>query len=84
MRVSSELCLCFPQKDMYAMEDLHVAFQEDALVSSHPLSPSEEDLLTTSQIIAVFDSITYSKVQSRHFAPDAVFLFCLISAYYEC
>lgn len=50
---------------MYAMDDLHVAFQEDALALSHPLSPPEDDVQTTSQISAMFDSITYSKVISK-------------------
>ncbi|XP_026222167.1 alanyl (membrane) aminopeptidase a [Anabas testudineus] len=51
----------FNVKDMYAMNDLHIAFQEDALASSHPLSPPQEDVQTTSQITEMFDSITYSK-----------------------
>lgn len=35
----------------------------DALASSHPLSSKEEDILKPEQISALFDSITYSKVQ---------------------
>lgn len=44
------------------MNDLHIAFQEDALASSHSLSPPQEDVQTTTQITEMFDSITYSKV----------------------
>ncbi|XP_029009681.1 aminopeptidase N-like [Betta splendens] len=51
----------FNIKDMYIVNDLHIAFQEDALASSHPLSPPQEDVQTTVQITEMFDSITYSK-----------------------
>ena len=47
------------------MSDLHTAFEEDALASSHPLSPQQEYVQTTSEIIEMFDSITYSKVGSN-------------------
>lgn len=46
------------------MRDLHRAFEEDALASSHPLNVPEEEVQTSSAIIGMFDSITYSKVRS--------------------
>ncbi|XP_040893570.1 aminopeptidase N-like [Toxotes jaculatrix] len=48
-------------KDAYFLSDLHTAFEEDALASSHPLNPPQEDVQTTSEIIEMFDSITYCK-----------------------
>lgn len=54
--------LCFPQKDVFVILDLHAAFEEDALASSHPLNPPQEDVQTISEIIEMFDTITYNKV----------------------
>uniref|UniRef100_A0A3P8SJZ8 Aminopeptidase n=1 Tax=Amphiprion percula TaxID=161767 RepID=A0A3P8SJZ8_AMPPE len=51
----------FRMKDTFIMNNLHAAFQEDALASSHPLSPPQEDIQTSDEIIGLFDSITYSK-----------------------
>ncbi|KAK2841821.1 hypothetical protein Q5P01_012021 [Channa striata] len=51
----------FKVKDMYVVNDLHAAFREDALASSHPLSPQPDDVQTTSQITEMFDTITYCK-----------------------
>uniref|UniRef100_A0A8C6PKC4 Aminopeptidase n=1 Tax=Nothobranchius furzeri TaxID=105023 RepID=A0A8C6PKC4_NOTFU len=36
-------------------------FEEDALTSSHPLSTPLEEVQTTSQILGMFDAISYSK-----------------------
>ncbi|KAK2918250.1 hypothetical protein Q8A73_004996 [Channa argus] len=51
----------FKIKDTYFVNDLHAAFREDALASSHPLSPPPDDVQTTSQITELFDTITYCK-----------------------
>lgn len=47
------------------MNDLHDAFREDALASSHPLSPPSKAINTTDDILGMFDSISYSKVASQ-------------------
>uniref|UniRef100_A0A8P4KNK1 Aminopeptidase n=1 Tax=Dicentrarchus labrax TaxID=13489 RepID=A0A8P4KNK1_DICLA len=51
----------FKARDTFVMRDLHTAFEEDSLASSHPLSPPQEDVQETYQIIEMFDAITYSK-----------------------
>ncbi|XP_044047927.1 alanyl (membrane) aminopeptidase a [Siniperca chuatsi] len=51
----------FKIKDTSVLSDLHIAFEEDALASSHPLSPPQEDVQTTSKITEMFDVITYCK-----------------------
>ncbi|XP_070687597.1 alanyl (membrane) aminopeptidase-like b [Pempheris klunzingeri] len=51
----------FKMKDAFFVSNLHAAFEEDALASSHPLSPPQDDVQTTSQIIEMFDAITYCK-----------------------
>uniref|UniRef100_A0A8C6PM49 Aminopeptidase n=1 Tax=Nothobranchius furzeri TaxID=105023 RepID=A0A8C6PM49_NOTFU len=51
----------FQIKDTMIMSDLHSAFEEDALTSSHPLSTPLEEVQTTSQILGMFDAISYSK-----------------------
>ncbi|TMS05589.1 Aminopeptidase N [Larimichthys crocea] len=51
----------FQMSDVFVMRDLHRAFEEDALASSHPLNVPEEEVQTSSAIIGMFDSITYSK-----------------------
>lgn len=48
------------------MNDLHSAFEVDALESSHPLNPPEENVQSLRQIEEMFDTITYSKVQQQH------------------
>ncbi|XP_029290005.1 alanyl (membrane) aminopeptidase-like b [Cottoperca gobio] len=51
----------FKLKDMHMMNNLHNAFEQDSLASSHPLSPPQGDIQTTSDIIQMFDSISYCK-----------------------
>ncbi|XP_072242690.1 alanyl (membrane) aminopeptidase-like b [Leuresthes tenuis] len=51
----------FKMKDTLVMYELHSAFEEDALESSHPLSAAPEDVATTSEILGMFDAISYSK-----------------------
>jgi len=48
------------------MYELHSAFEEDALESSHPLNAVPEDVTTTSEIIGMFDAISYSKVECQN------------------
>ncbi|KAM7396288.1 hypothetical protein PAMP_019340 [Pampus punctatissimus] len=48
-------------KDVYIMNDLHLAFEVDALALSHPLSATLEDIQTTDEIEVMFDVITYNK-----------------------
>uniref|UniRef100_A0A8C2XAC1 Aminopeptidase n=1 Tax=Cyclopterus lumpus TaxID=8103 RepID=A0A8C2XAC1_CYCLU len=48
-------------KDSYFMSNLHAAFEVDALASSHPLSPPQEDVQMTFEIEDMFDAITYCK-----------------------
>nr|XP_020470344.1 aminopeptidase N-like isoform X2 [Monopterus albus] len=47
--------------DTFVLTDLHTAFVEDALASSHPLSPPQEDVQSIYEINGMFDSITYCK-----------------------
>lgn len=56
------LSFCFFQNDIFVMTNLHTAFEEDALSSSHPLNPPQENIKTNNDIIEMFDVITYSKV----------------------
>ncbi|KAM4572784.1 alanyl (membrane) aminopeptidase-like b [Odontesthes bonariensis] len=51
----------FKMKDTLVMYELHSAFEEDALESSHPLSAPPEDVETTSEVLGMFDAISYSK-----------------------
>lgn len=51
----------FNIKEIAIMNDLHNAFEEDALASSHPLSPAPDDIQTTDEILGMFSSISYSK-----------------------
>ncbi|TRY66396.1 hypothetical protein DNTS_003361 [Danionella cerebrum] len=48
-------------KDLIVLKEIQTAFQVDSLNSSHPLSMSENDVQTFSEIIELFDDITYSK-----------------------
>ncbi|KAK1874928.1 Aminopeptidase N [Dissostichus eleginoides] len=51
----------FKLKDVNILNNLHTAFEADALASSRPLSTSQGDVQTTSQIMEMFDIITYCK-----------------------
>nr|XP_061796529.1 aminopeptidase Ey-like [Nerophis lumbriciformis] len=48
-------------KDLMVLNDIMRVMADDALVSSHPLSSKEEDVMTPDDIRALFDAITYSK-----------------------
>ncbi|KAF3854223.1 hypothetical protein F7725_022278 [Dissostichus mawsoni] len=50
----------FKLKDVNILNNLHTAFEADALASSRPLSTSQGDVQTSSQIMEMFDIITYS------------------------
>uniref|UniRef100_A0A8C1WMZ1 Aminopeptidase n=1 Tax=Cyprinus carpio TaxID=7962 RepID=A0A8C1WMZ1_CYPCA len=49
-------------KDLMVLQQVQRAFAVDALVSSHPLSSREDEVITPDQISQLFDTITYSKV----------------------
>lgn len=51
----------FKMKDAFVLSDLHTAFEEDALVTSHPLSLSSNDVQDNDELVMMFDGITYSK-----------------------
>ncbi|KAK5928609.1 hypothetical protein CgunFtcFv8_013661 [Champsocephalus gunnari] len=51
----------FKLKDVHILNNLHSAFEADALASSRPLSTSQADVQTPSQIMQMFDTITYCK-----------------------
>uniref|UniRef100_A0A8C9X300 Alanyl (membrane) aminopeptidase-like b n=1 Tax=Sander lucioperca TaxID=283035 RepID=A0A8C9X300_SANLU len=51
----------FQLKELNILANLHTAFEMDALASSHPLSPPQEEVQKTSSIIQMFNSITYCK-----------------------
>uniref|UniRef100_A0A3B4ZL34 Aminopeptidase n=1 Tax=Stegastes partitus TaxID=144197 RepID=A0A3B4ZL34_9TELE len=53
----------FKMTEVFIMDDLHEAFEEDALASSHPLILAEQDVETPDAISGLFDAITYSKVR---------------------
>lgn len=53
---------CFPQNEVFYLNDLHSAFEADVLASSHPLNPPEADIQSPTDITELFDDITYSKV----------------------
>ncbi|KAL6480692.1 hypothetical protein MHYP_G00117250 [Metynnis hypsauchen] len=53
--------------DLIVLADVHRVFAIDALVSSHPLSSKEEDVVRPEQISEVFDAISYSKSYLNHF-----------------
>uniref|UniRef100_A0A8C1PXS2 Aminopeptidase n=1 Tax=Cyprinus carpio TaxID=7962 RepID=A0A8C1PXS2_CYPCA len=48
-------------KDLMVLQQVQRAFAVDALVSSHPLSSREDEVITPDQISQLFDTITYSK-----------------------
>ncbi|XP_072292126.1 alanyl (membrane) aminopeptidase-like b [Eucyclogobius newberryi] len=51
----------FKMKDKFISDELHTAFEADALASSHPLTPSAIEVQTRDEIMGMFDQITYSK-----------------------
>ncbi|XP_069018368.1 alanyl (membrane) aminopeptidase-like b isoform X1 [Embiotoca jacksoni] len=51
----------FQMKDASIMTDLQAVFEADALASSHPLSPPENDIQGADEINGMFDEISYSK-----------------------
>ncbi|CAJ1057506.1 alanyl (membrane) aminopeptidase a [Xyrichtys novacula] len=51
----------FKMMDATVLSDLHVAFESDALTTSHPLSPPQEEVQQMDQIEQMFDSLTYTK-----------------------
>ncbi|XP_054475298.1 alanyl (membrane) aminopeptidase-like b [Anoplopoma fimbria] len=51
----------FQLKEAHIISNLHEAFEQDALASSHPLSAPQEDVQSYFEISQMFDSITYSK-----------------------
>ncbi|XP_049928174.1 alanyl (membrane) aminopeptidase-like b [Epinephelus moara] len=51
----------FKLKEAHIMDNLHEAFEQDALESSHPLTPPEEDVQENFEILGMYDSITYCK-----------------------
>lgn len=53
--------LPFKLKEMVIADELHSAFEADALASSHPLTPPADEVQTTDEILELFDSITYNK-----------------------
>lgn len=59
------------QKDLMVLNEVYTVMATDALTTSHPLSISEDEVMTPAQISEVFDSIAYSKVGTPG-APRAV------------
>ncbi|XP_060892278.1 alanyl (membrane) aminopeptidase-like b [Labrus mixtus] len=51
----------FKMHEASILGQLRTAFEEDALETSHPLSPPEEDVQEMYQSLMMFDAITYSK-----------------------
>ncbi|XP_026071988.1 aminopeptidase N-like [Carassius auratus] len=48
-------------KELMVQQQVQRAFAVDSLVSSHPLSSREDEIITPDQISQLFDTITYSK-----------------------
>ncbi|XP_076128685.1 alanyl (membrane) aminopeptidase-like b [Alosa pseudoharengus] len=48
-------------EDLFVVNEVQRAFQVDALTAAYPLSPSEEEIQSLSEINGLFDTITYSK-----------------------
>ncbi|XP_073706368.1 aminopeptidase N-like [Garra rufa] len=48
-------------RDLFVLRETQTAFQMDSLNSSHPLSTQENYIQTTSEIVALFDDVTYRK-----------------------
>lgn len=53
------------------MVELTSALQQDALPSSHPMSPPQEHVQTIYEISNMFDAITYHKVERLMSQDDA-------------
>lgn len=53
--------LPFKLKELVIADELHSAFEADALASSHPLTPPAAEVQTTDEILELFDQITYNK-----------------------
>ncbi|KAM4552982.1 aminopeptidase Ey-like [Fundulus diaphanus] len=51
----------FQIKEISIIDDLHTAFEQDALNTSHPLSESMGYVQTPGDILGMFDAVTYSK-----------------------
>ncbi|KAI3371702.1 hypothetical protein L3Q82_024267 [Scortum barcoo] len=51
----------FKMRETNVLNSLHSAFEADALASSHPLSPPQEDVQTSTEINEMFDAIVYNK-----------------------
>ncbi|RVE71361.1 hypothetical protein OJAV_G00051250, partial [Oryzias javanicus] len=51
----------FKIKDVAVMKDLHEALKQDALTTSRPLTVTQGDIQTPSEVKEMFDTITYSK-----------------------
>ncbi|XP_057692430.1 alanyl (membrane) aminopeptidase-like b [Corythoichthys intestinalis] len=51
----------FQVKEIHITNQLHTALEQDALASSHPLSVPENDVQSTSEIVGMFDAISYFK-----------------------
>ncbi|XP_039261148.2 aminopeptidase N-like [Styela clava] len=56
----SEVQPTWKSKDRFLLDELHSAFDIDALTSSHPLV---QEANTPDEITALFDTISYSKVE---------------------
>ncbi|XP_010134449.1 PREDICTED: aminopeptidase N-like, partial [Buceros rhinoceros silvestris] len=48
-------------KDLMVLNEVYTVMATDALTTSHPLSSSEDEVMTPAQISEVLDSIAYSK-----------------------
>ncbi|XP_041651313.1 alanyl (membrane) aminopeptidase a [Cheilinus undulatus] len=51
----------FQMTEAFILNDLHSAFEADALETSHPLSPPQDEVQDAYQIEMMFDAITYCK-----------------------
>lgn len=59
---SLHLCMyCYFQRDMFVLKEIQPVMELDSLNASHPLSLKESEVETTSDILGLFDSITYNK-----------------------
>ncbi|XP_061879642.1 aminopeptidase N-like [Entelurus aequoreus] len=57
----------FKAGEINIMSELHAAFEQDALASSHPLSVPHQDVLSTPQITALLDDLNNFKWYLRDF-----------------
>lgn len=59
---SLNLCMYYYfQRDMFVLKEMRPVMELDSLNASHPLSLKESEVETSSDILGLFDSITYSK-----------------------